>query len=98
MSKEIHFYEDTDYIHTDNYYKSWNGTREAYRSNEKVIHTTQMGFLDTCLFELGYRVFIHDDIDSSYEIKLGTDNERTERDIRPAHNLFKMWLNGEFNK
>lgn len=98
MSKQIHFYEDVDYISDDDFYMCWNGTREACESNEKVIHTTQMGFLDTWLFELGYRIFVHDGIDSSYEIKLGTDNERTEREIKLAHNLFKMWSNGEFDK
>lgn len=57
--------------------------------------TMQMSFLSTEWFDLGYRIFVHDDT-GMFEIVLGEGNERTSRHIRRAHNLFRMWENGEF--
>lgn len=51
----------------------------------------QMGLFSTRLFELGYRIFIHESPLRQYEIKLGGDNARTNREIKMGHNLFKMW-------
>ena len=33
-----------------------------------------------------------------FEIKLGSDNERTNRVIKRGHNLLKLLLNGEFDR
>lgn len=80
-------------------FASWEDTSHAISMCADVIHTTQMGLLSTSLLVKDYRVFIHDDRfepQTSYEIKLGCDNERTNREIKVSHNLFKMWACGEF--
>lgn len=95
MEKVIHFYE---YDKEDPIFHSWNTTKNQIKIGENTIHTTQMGLLDTELIELGYKIFIHESETESYEIVLGDRNERTDKAIRPAHNLFKMWQAGAFAK
>ncbi|MBQ7673226.1 MAG: hypothetical protein IJT36_01680 [Alphaproteobacteria bacterium] len=94
---EIHFWTDCN-----NNGIAINSYREAayhiIHKTHKVLHTTQMCFLSTALFQFGYRVFVHDKKgEDIYEIKLG-ENERTSRIIRPEHNLFQLWQAGEFDK
>lgn len=79
----------------DQYY-GWVDTVRAINSKVDYICTTQMGVLTTKLFELGYRVFVHPYDDEPYEIKLGNENTRTDREIRMEHNLFNLWKSGEF--
>lgn len=62
-----------------------------------VICTIQMCYLDTRWFEEGYRIFVHDST-GTFEIALGDGNTRTTRHIRCAHNLFRLWTNGEFKQ
>lgn len=95
MEKEIHFYE---YDKEELVFHSWNTTKNQIRIGESTIHTTQMGLLDTELIDLGYRIFIHESETEFYEISLGGNNKRTDKAIRPAHNLFKMWQAGAFAK
>lgn len=95
MEKAIHFYE---YDREEPVFHSWNTTKNQIRIGKSTIHTTQMGMLDTELIELGYGIFIHESETESYEIVLGGSNERTDKAIRPAHNLFKMWKAGAFAK
>lgn len=95
MEKAIHFYV---YDKVDNVYHSWRSTKNQIRIGKSTIHTTQMGLLSTELFELGYRIFIHESDIDCYEIVLGSGNKRTDKAIRPAHNLFKMWQAGAFMK
>lgn len=95
MVKEIHFYEykpDISVVHC------WKITELQLRIGISVINTTQMGLLHTRLFEFGYRIFIHESENEFYEIVPGGENERTNREIKMRHNLFKMWQAGEFEK
>jgi hypothetical protein len=68
--------------------------------NEPIIHTLQMACLasHSLLFNANYHIFIHETNGEVYEIKLGSDNERTNREIKKSHNLLKMWMSGEFKK
>lgn len=92
--KIINFYEYDDNMVL---YHSWRSTENQIRMGNTTINTTQMGLLSTRLFDLGYRIFIHESCGESYEITLGDKNERTNREIKPGHNLFKMWQAGEFD-
>ena len=97
MNKEIHFYYDEDDIpYGEPYYTDWLGTLIGIEEGDYEIHTTQMGLLtmSSKLFDAGYRIFIWDD-HGEFELTLG-DCARTNREIRYAHNHFKMWVNGEF--
>lgn len=88
MSKEIHFYEYCPYeldletgepISTDN---SWDDVQLSINQDIPIIRTTQMGLLSTNLFDLGYRIFVHENCLNSYEIVLGSNNDRTVKTIR----------------
>ena len=93
---EIHFYDAQISVPADvDQYYGWVDTVRAINNKVEEIHTTQMGLLTTALFEHGYRILIHPYDNAEYEIKLG-QNECTDREIRMAHNLFKMWEVGSF--
>lgn len=95
MEMAIHFYEydpDIPIFHC------WKETENQLRIGKSTINTTQIGLLHTRLFGLGYRIFIHESEDKFYEIVLGSGNERTNREIKMGHNLFKMWKSGEFDR
>lgn len=71
---------------------------ENYNPPNRIIHTLQMSFLTRAWdlhFEYGARVFIHDHT-GTYEVLEGDKCERTDRYLRRAHNLFKLWKSGEF--
>lgn len=103
--KEIHFALDDvrpSEIEKDFYFSfSWKGTKDIIeimdRHGEGALYTYSMGMLTYAsdLFERGWRVFIHDDT-GAFEVKLGVGNERTNMEIKPEHNIFKLWLAGEF--
>ena len=61
----------------------------------KDVVTIQMCYLDTRWFEEGFRIFVHDHT-GTFEIVLGGGNERTTREIRYGHDLYKLWIGGEF--
>lgn len=60
-----------------------------------AIATIQMSFLSTEWLAYGYQVFVHDNT-GMFEIVLGGNNERTSREIRLGHSLFRLWAGGEF--
>ena len=95
MDKSIHFYEYEPDMHI---FHSWNTTKNQIEIGKSTIHTTQMGLLSTDLIERGYKIFIHESRANCYEIVLGENNERTDKAIRSAHNLFRMWQTGAFSK
>ena len=98
--REIHFYPDSRSIPDfTRYFSGWVDTTNAIE-DERIhrIKTTQMGLLSTTLLVKGFRIFIHDSYHSMYEIKLGSDNDRTTREIKVSHNLFAMWKQGEFDR
>lgn len=93
MSKEIHFYK----YYNSSCLHSWRDTEKAINIGKEYIETTQMGLLSTELSERGYRIYVHDDYDDFFEIKLG-NCERTDKCIRLEHNIFKMWVAGAFGR
>ena len=109
MTREIHFFADfvseKDWERNNRYDLSFtyyehmeiflNHIREDPR--DIICTTTQMSFLSTEWFERGFRIFVHD-CTGTFEIVLGEGNERTTREIRYAHNLFRLWENGEFGR
>ena len=83
------------------YLKNWDLTvddvKTAFNIGMPLILTFQVITCTTELFRRGYRVFIHAAPDDEYEITLGK-NERTSREIRMWHCLYKMILAGEFDR
>lgn len=70
---------------------SFEETKRALNTGKKIIYTTQTYFLQTDRISEGYRLFIHAPSEE-FEIKLGGDNNWTEKEIRLAHNLCKLIL------
>ena len=68
---------------------------EVLKKYGKTIHTEQIVSCTTELFTEGYHIFIHPFRGEEFEITLG-DCERTDREIRMAHNLFRMLISGAF--
>ena len=98
--KEIHFYvyecAHEQCVH------SWKETEQSIVDFVPEIHTTQIGLMQTGLIVYcGYRIFIHDNPKNEkeyYEIKIDNCNERSNREIKEKHDIFKMWIAGEFER
>lgn len=79
-------------------------TAEAYSDiieqlNEGVeyISTHNVVFADLRIItEYGYRLFIYPQTGEPFEITLG-DCENLDRELRPAHNLFRLLVSGAFD-
>lgn len=94
---EIHFYDSQLSVPADvDQCYGWVDTVRAVNSKVEQIHTTQMGLLQTALFDHGYRIFVHPYDDEAYEIKLG-QNDCTDREIKMETNIFNLWKAGEFS-
>jgi len=92
--KEIHFYTYKD-VKYNNYYD----TLDAIEREEPFIETSQMGILSFDLETVfGYNIYIHEGEEDFYLISCDEDRqcERTYRNLKHAHNLFKMWMANEF--
>lgn len=82
------------------------GLREvdaAIAAGVSPVHTTQMCLLDTAgdMLDSGARIFLHDYLpdgrtEDVYELRLGSD-ERTGKDLRRAHNFYRLWRAGAFS-
>lgn len=80
----------------DGYLISYNATLDAYRKRDS-FKTNQMCFLEYCWYpndniDQVYDIYIVNDI--GVEVKIVNDGSITHRDIKPAHNLYKMWRSG----
>lgn len=98
---EIHFWESQLEMPANiPFVSGWHETIQAIDEfHLETIHTQQMGLLSTRLVEKGYRIFVHPYKEKSYEIRvgIGVENECTKKELRPAHNLFRMWQAGAFH-
>ena len=97
--REFHFYTSPEskepphgpVTHT------WDYTEYEINHTKDNVYTTQMGLLNAAWdrhWEYGDRVFIHEE-NGVYELK--ADCERTDRELRRAHNVFKLFAAGEFD-
>lgn len=66
-----------------------------YKRNVSEIHTYQIAILALHPLARGWRVFLIDR-HGQYEIELGADNKRTDREISGTHNLLNLYLTGKF--
>lgn len=96
-AKEIHFYEyepkNLDEIGTVKH--SWYDTEHAINIGAAHINTTQMGLLDTRLWRLGYRIYIHSNINNTpivNELVYGKMSQQFEKRMTFQRSLFREWL------
>ena len=96
MSKEIHFFKD-QWSALGHYpkYAYHNETVEAIKRGETLIYTSAISALDfSFLLSLDYRIFLHEN-SKFFEIKPG-GVEATDKEIRRAHDIRKIWIGGGF--
>ena len=92
--KELHIYMTYDYpeetlcdLHTTLY---------SLIKKGMYIHTTQTSVCSTERFREGYKIFVHMLDGDCVEIKLGSENKNSSREIKMYHNLEKLLLANEF--
>ena len=99
MSKEIHFYESGRVIPLNKtIYMDWQSTKKAIDNKTPEIHTMQMCMLSAALLTSGYRMFVHQDNDISYEITLKSKGGTGDRAVRDAQNVYAMWASNIFRE
>ena len=84
--------------------KRYYSTAEAYddivdqlNKGVEYISTHNVVFADLRIItEYGYRLFIYPQVGEPFEITLG-DCENLDRELRPAHNLFRLLVSGAFD-
>jgi hypothetical protein len=92
--KEFHLWFNAAYdlrttIHT------YGLVETAIKKGRPIIHTTQVECITMRLIEQGYRIFVHCEDYSVFEITLG-DCDRTDREIRMGHKISHMLIAGGF--
>ena len=94
MDKELHIWLIAKFpIETLHDYTSVNN---AILGGMEVLHTTNTHFCNTkYIVDLNYRIFAHMK-NECVEIKLGSNNKNTSREIKIGHNLEKLLLSNEF--
>ena len=90
MTQELHIYLDGS---SDRCLTTWAETHAALSLGSDVVCTTQLAALN---FANAERLFVHTCDGVCHEITLG-QCEGTMREIKFAHNLVKLILNGEFD-
>ena len=95
--KEIHFHKDmVDLIWVETYHVTHNDTIEAIKNGEEIIHTAAISALDFAwLIDLGYTIILHENSKSA--ICREGKTELTDKEIRKAHDIRKIWIGGGFN-
>lgn len=100
-------FKKNDYIKYELYESGWNETAERIEKIKNALkkfgneikpqlHTLQMSFLRDVWdlhFEYGAKIFVHDET-GDYEIS--ESNGCTDRQLRRAHDIFKLWRSGAF--
>lgn len=76
----------------ENYLVNYNDTIQAYH-DRKPFYTNQMCIMEFCWFN-GYDVYIVNN--NGDEVLIANDGTLTPKDLRPAHNIFKIWRSGGF--
>lgn len=92
---EIHFYKDLVSLDTYNNINTYAETQDAINNRKPLIHTTSISNLDYAyLLDIGYTVFLHEN-ERTIEMKEDM-SEYTDKEIKPAHNIQKLWLGNHF--
>lgn len=95
--KEIHFYKDDLIDSIYGWNLTHNSTISAIDANNPHIYTTAISALDfSDLLDKGYRIFLHEN-GKTGEIHVGT-TELTDKEIRKAHDIRKLWIGGCFQE
>ena len=94
MKNEFHLWLNANYDKSNTTH-TYPETDSLIQKSTSIIHTTQLSCVSTSLFEKNYRIFVHCEDNSVFELTLGTC-ERTSREIRMGHCLSKLIINGGF--
>lgn len=97
MAKEFHLYlSDYEMTRDSCCLHSYVATKKAIEQGQDQIYTTQVALVSTSLIHAGYRIFIYPSVGKPFEITLGKC-ANTSKEIREAHNLEKLLVNGGFD-
>lgn len=98
MEKEFHLYFADCQATKENYcLHTYAATEDAINQGQEKIHTTQVASVGTHLItQHGYKIFIYPRVGEPFEITLGKC-ANTSKEIREAHNLEKLLVNGGFD-